>query len=158
MVPLGLATATAVLVGNAYGARDRTALNRAAAVGFAVAAAFGLVATLVVGLGAHPIALAFTHDPAAVALSTGVVALSALFLVPDALQVVTAQALRSRADVLAPTVTHFASYAAIMIPLAWVFAVSLGLGVPGIIDAIIAASFVSAGLLLARFWMLRGRI
>src|SRR3712207_384328 len=37
MAPLGLASATAVLVGRAYGARDRTGILRAGLMGFGVA-------------------------------------------------------------------------------------------------------------------------
>ena len=44
MVPLGLATATAVLVARAYGARKPAALNRAAFVGLSVTMLFGLLA------------------------------------------------------------------------------------------------------------------
>ena len=53
---------------------------------------------------------------------------------------------------------HLASYALIMAPLAYYLAIPMGLGVPGILYAIIAATFVSAGLLLLRFWMLSGRL
>jgi MATE family multidrug resistance protein len=157
MVPLGLSTATAVLVGRAYGAGDRAGVTRAALVGFAVAAAFGIIVSLIVWPGAAVIARAFTKDPAALALAASALALSALFLAPDAVQVVVAQALRTRADVLAPTLTHMTSYALVMIPLAAWLAVPEGLGIAGIMWAIILSTFLSAGLLLGRFWMLSGR-
>ncbi len=151
MGPLGIATATAVLVARAYGAGDRRALERAALLGFAVTGAVGLAAALIVWPAARAIALAYTQDPATVALAAGGLALSALFLVPDALQVVIAQSLRARADVLAPSLTHLASYALVMIPLGWLLGARLGGGVDGIVAAIIASSFMSAGLLAARF-------
>jgi MATE family multidrug resistance protein len=157
MVPLGLATATAVLVGRAYGARDRAGVTRAALIGFALAAAFGVIVSLIVWPGAALIARAFTKEPAALALAASALALSALFLAPDAVQVVVAQALRTRGDVLAPTLTHMVSYALVMIPLAAYLAVPGGMGVAGIMWAIIWATFVSAALLLARFWMLSRR-
>ena len=56
MVPLGLATATAVLVARAYGAGDQAGVTRAALVGFSVAAAFGLAVSLIVWPGAGLIA------------------------------------------------------------------------------------------------------
>ena len=87
------------------------------------------------------------------------VALSCLFLIPDAVQVVAAQALRARGEVWIPTFTHLASYALVMTPLAWWLAIPMGMGLNGIVWAVVAASFLSAGLLLGRFqWLgLRGR-
>ena len=157
MVPLGMATATAVLVARAYGARRPDALNRAAFIGFAVTGLFGLAAALAVWPSARLIALGYTSDPATVAMAAGGLALSCLFLIPDALQVVVAQSLRARGGVLVPTLTHLTSYALVMVPLGWVLAIRAHLGVAGIIEAIIAASLISAGLLLGRFWMLARR-
>ncbi len=157
MVPLGMATATAVLVARAFGARRPTALNRAAFIGFGVTGLFAVAAALVVWPAAHLIALGYTTDPATIALAAGGLALACLFLIPDALQVVVAQSLRARGDVLVPTLTHLASYAFVMIPLGWFLAIAAHRGIAGIIWAIVAASLLSAGLLLGRFWMLARR-
>ena len=157
MVPLGFSTATAVLVGRAHGAGDARALNRAALTGFAVVAVFGLTISLLVWPAAGLIARAYTHQGATVAMATSALALTCLFIVPDGLQVVIAQALRARGDVLAPTMTHFVSYAVLMAPLAWFLAMPEHMGLNGIIWAMIVASYLSAGLLLGRFWMLRKR-
>jgi MATE family multidrug resistance protein len=157
MVPLGLSTATAVMVGKSYGARDAAGVHRAAVTGFAVAAAYGATISLLVWPNAARLAGGFTADPAVVRLAAGGLALACLFFVPDALQVVTAQALRARGDVWPPTVTHLASYALVMGPLAVVLGVGLHLGLAGILWAVIAASLVSAGLLLGRYAMLARR-
>jgi MATE family multidrug resistance protein len=158
MVPLGLSTATSVLVGSAYGARDLPGVNRAGWLGVAVAATFGLVVAIVVWPTAHVLALAYTTNAAAVALATGGLLLSCLFFAPDCIQVVAAQMLRARGEVWLPTITHLASYALVMTPLAIVLAIPLHMGLSGVIWAVIAASFLSAGLLGGRFWMLRGRL
>ena len=155
MGPLGLSTATAVLVGRAYGARDGAGQQRAAMVGFGVASVYGLIAALVVWLAAAPISKAYTSDPQALALAIPVMALSGLFLLPDALQVVTAQGLRARGQVWIPTLTHLASYLVVMIPLGWFLALPMKMGLSGIMWAIIAASFMAAGLLLGRHYMTR---
>ena len=157
MFPLGLATATAVMVGRAYGARDFPALRRGALVGFSVAAIFGVLVGVVIWPTAPWIASGYTLDPATVALAAPALVLSSLFLLPDAMQVVVAQALRARGDVLVPTLTHLTSYVAVMIPLAYVLAIPLGLGLAGIVWSVIDSSFISAGLLLIRFWMLSRR-
>jgi MATE family multidrug resistance protein len=49
------------------------------------------------------------------------------------------------------------SYYLVMLPLAYALAIPAGWGVTGIMWAAIVAAYVSAGLLLARFWMLARR-
>ena len=154
MTPLGLSVACAVLVARAYGARDDAGVRRAAILGFGVAAAYGLVAAGVTILLRGVIAAAYTSDASLLATAGAAIGLSALFLCPDAIQVVAAQALRARGDVLAPTLTHILSYALVMLPLGWLFAVRLHQGLNGAMAAVVLASLMSAGLLLARFWML----
>lgn len=154
MVPLGLAAATAVLVSRAYGAREREAVIRAGLIGFTVTALFGVLVSLVVWPTAPWIAAAYTTEPEVIAVATGALVLSCLFLLTDALQVVIAQALRARGDVWLPTFTHLTSYILVMMPLAWWLALPMGLGVMGLVWAVIIASLLSAGLLGWRFWRL----
>ena len=154
MTPLGLSVACAVLVARAYGARDEAGVRRAAILGFSVAAAYGLVAAGVVIPLRGVIAAAYTSDGALLTTASAGVGLAGLFLLPDAIQVVTAQALRARGDVLAPTLTHIASYALVMLPLGWLLAVRLHQGLNGAVLAVILASLMSATLLLGRFWTL----
>jgi MATE family multidrug resistance protein len=130
------------------------ALRRAAALGFSLTALFGLLIGLAVWPSAHAIAGVYTSDAATVLAAGGALALSCIFFLPDGLQVVTAQALRARGDVMVPTFTHMTSYFLVMLPLAYVLAIPMGWGLSGIVWAVIIASYVSASLLLTRFWML----
>ncbi len=157
MVPLGLSTAAGVMVGNAYGARKPAALNRAAWLGIGSAVGFGTLISLAIWPTARLITAGYTHDPIAGPMAAAALVLSCLFLIPDAIQVVTAQCLRARGDVWVPSVTHFVSYAVIMIPTAYVLAIRMHGGINGIIWGAVVASLLSAGLLLGRFWMLRAR-
>jgi len=157
MVPLGLSTATGVMVGSAYGARDREGTNRIGLVGLLVAAGFGLLVTAIVWPAARLIVSGYTHDPKVMAMAAGALMLCCLFLIPDAIQVVVAQSLRARGDVWVPSASHLVSYAVVMIPLAYVFALPMHMGVSGIIWAATIATLLSAGLLLGRFWMLSRR-
>jgi MATE family multidrug resistance protein len=157
MVPLGLSTGAAVRVGRPYGARDPAGVVRAGLIAFAVTGVFGVLITLVVWPNAALIASAYTTNPLTLAMAAPAMALSALMYFPDALQVVTAQALRARGDVWLPTGTHLTSYIVLMMPLAWWLAIPRGMGIIGIVWAVIIASVVSAALLLARFWMLSRR-
>lgn len=157
MIPLGLATATAVQVARAHGARDEAGIDRAALVGYGVTAVFGAAATAVVVAFARPIAQVYTSEPTTVAMATAAMLLTATFIIPDALQVVIAQSLRARGDVLLPTITHMMSYLLIMLPGAWWLAIHEHMGLQGIAWAAVVATFVAAGLLLGRFWMLARR-
>jgi MATE family multidrug resistance protein len=151
MAPLGLSGATGVLVGRAYGARDSRGVMRAGLLGLSLTACLALVVAVLVGVGAGAIAAAYTTDRALAALSAGAIALSSVFFIPDGLQVVAAQSLRARGDVWTPTAFHLASYAFVMLPLGWLLAEPLHLGVAGAVWAVIVASFLSGGLLTARF-------
>jgi MATE family multidrug resistance protein len=157
MVPAGLSTATAVMVARCYGAGDTVGLKRAAMVGFAVTAAFGIAIGVVDWPSALTVASLYTTDVQTVALAAGALALCCAFFAPDGLQVVVAQALRARGDVVAPTLTHLASYIFVMLPLAYVLAIPLKWGLTGIVASVILAGYLSAGLLLGRFWFLGRR-
>ncbi|HWE46852.1 MAG TPA: MATE family efflux transporter [Caulobacteraceae bacterium] len=154
MVPLGLSSATAVLVGRAFGARDHDGVSRAGFLGFGVTTALLALICAAIGLFAGAVARIYTLDATLLAMIAPALVLSCLFYVPDGLQVVGAQALRARGDVWLPTVFHLASYAVIMVPLAWVLAHRTPLGLDGIVWSVILASFVSGALQVGRFaWL-----
>jgi MATE family multidrug resistance protein len=157
MAPLGLAAAAAVRVGAAYGAREPVVLRRRALIAYGVTLVFGVTASLVVWPASGLIVSGYTSDPETLAMAGPALALGCLFLIPDALQVVIAQSLRARGDVWLPTFTHLAAYGLVMAPLAWWLALPLGLGLTGVVWAVTAASFLSAGLLAARFGVLERR-
>ena len=157
MVPLGLSTGAAVRVARAYGARDRAGMIRAGLIAFGVTGLFGVAVSLLVWPNAALIAGAYTGNPATLAMAIPALALSCLMYFPDSLQVVTAQALRARGDVWLPTGTHLTSYVVIMMPLAWWLAIPRGMGIVGLVWAVVIASVISAILLLARFWVLSRR-
>lgn len=157
MVPLGLAIAASVLVARAHGADDRAGVARAGAVSFGVTIAFTGFVSLVVWPGAAFVARLYTPDPALIAVVAGALALACLFFVADGLQVVGAQVLRARGDVWTPTAIQVVSYAVVMLPLGWALALPAGLGLDGIVWAVIVASLISGGLLVGRFALLAAR-
>ena len=112
--------------------------------------AFCLLVSLVCWLAAGSIASGYTNDAATLALAIPALVLAAAVIPLDALQVVIAQSLRARGDIVIPTFTHFVSYVLVMAPLAWFLALPVGRGVNGIVEGVMIASLLSAGLLLAR--------
>jgi MATE family multidrug resistance protein len=157
MLPLGLATATAVLVSRAHGAGDHVQVRRVGLLGFGVTVG---VLTVIAGLVlafARPITLVFTPDPALIQATVTGLMLCSLFFVADGLQVVAAQALRARSDIVIPTTTHVFSYVLVMAPLAWWLALPMEMGLNGIVWAVVTASLIAAGSLLGRFWWITQR-
>ncbi|WP_343698518.1 MATE family efflux transporter [Caulobacter sp.] len=157
MIPLGIASATAVQVGRAYGARDPVGMKRAGWIAFAVTFVIGLIAAVLLYPLKGWVALAYTTDPAALELILPALVLTCIFLAPDAVQVVAAQALRARGEVWVPTITHLISYAFVMGPLAWWLAIPRGMGLNGVVISVIVTSFLAMGFLLGRFRMLDRR-
>ena len=157
MIHLGLAAASAVLVGQAVGAEDPAASRLHARSALALAAAFAVLCWIAVGVFPEAITHFYVRDQGLIAMAAPALALSSLFFLPDALQVVLAYTLRARGDVLAPSVTHITSYALVMLPLAYVLAWRLHLGLFGIVWAVIAASFLSAALLIGRYLFVTSR-
>ena len=156
MAPLGIAGATAVLVGRAYGAGDMVGVRKAGVLGFATAIALTLAVCIGIGFGADAVAAGYTFDPDVRRVAAGALLLSCLFYVTDGLQVVGAQSLRARGDIWLPAAAHFVSYIGVLIPAGYIAAIPLGLGVDGVVWGTIVASLVSAGLLLGRFfWLAR---
>lgn len=158
MVPMGIATATAILVSRAVGAGSIAAVRRAFRMGLVVAMAALLPLTLIVFLDAGLIARLYTSDPAVVASVAGALLLASLFFMADGAQVMAANALRARGDIWFPTAMHFATFLLLMVPLAWWLGVHLGRGLDGIIWAVVCASLLSGAALVARFYWLGDRM
>ncbi len=152
MAPMGLSVAASVLVGQAFGAGDRVGVRRFGMLSFGLCAGMLTLVALIVFFAADPIASGFTADPVLRPMVAAGLVLSCLFFVADGLQVVAGNTLRAQSDIVFPTVTHTISYTLVMCPLAWFLAIPAGLGLSGIVWAVAAASLLSAGLLMARFW------
>lgn len=156
MVALGIAAATQVLVSEAVGAKAPARAAHAGWLGIGVNTAAMAVAAVLLLVFAHPIARAYSADPALVAAVAALMPICALTLFPDGDQVVAAAALRGRGDNWFPTASHIFAYVIVMPPLAYWLAEIEGRGVPGQMEAILIASFISVGVLIARHaWLTR---
>jgi MATE family multidrug resistance protein len=149
MVPMGLSSATAVLVGRAYGAGDKAGVMRSGLLGIGVVTVLAFIIAIGLWLAARPVVSAYTSDPAILAIAAPALVLATLFFVADAQQVVAAQANRAAGDVVWPTLMHLLSYGIIMIPLGWWLAHRMG--VNGLVWSVIVASVISGVLLTGRF-------
>ena len=156
MVPMGLGSATAVLVGRSYGARDRDGVMRGGLAGIGVVTVLAFIIAIGLWLTAPLVVSAYTTDPAILAIAAPALVLATLFFVADAQQVVAAQANRASGDVVWPTLMHLLSYGVIMIPLGWWLAHRIG--VDGLVWSVIVASLISGALLIGRFVRIAKRL
>ena len=138
MVPLGVALATTVRVGNAVGRGDAAGMRRAGLAG---------------------IALAVLAQACSAALMFGIPhLLAAIFQIFDGLQVWANGALRGLKDTRAPLIATAVAYWGIGIPLGWWFRLHGGLGARGVWLGLIAGLATAAALLLLRFDLLSRRL
>ena len=154
MVPVGISAGCSVLVGQAYGAKNREEIALMGRISFITTVCFMVLVVLFMLVGLGPLTALYTHDAALIdAVKYGFL-LSCLFYIPDGLQVVAAQALRARQDVLAPTLIHYISYGLIMLPLGYLFTVVMNEGIAGLVWPVIIASVISGTFQTARYlWL-----
>jgi MATE family multidrug resistance protein len=116
MVPLGIAQAGAVRVGQAVGRDDARAARASARAALLAAAAFmsGTMALFLVLPG--PLTALYTDEPEVVAIAVALVPIAGVFQVADGLQVVAAGILRGVADTTAPFVANLLAFWAVGLP------------------------------------------
>lgn len=152
MQAIGIGLAATTLVGRYLGARDPLSAERSwrAALKLALVLA-GLVAVLFL---VFPDALIrmYVDDPEVLALGRPLLALAAAFQLFDAIQIVLGGALRGAGDTRWPFVVQTLLAWVLRLPLAWLFAVTLGAGVVGAWYA--EFTFILA-LTLALAWRIR---
>jgi MATE family multidrug resistance protein len=151
MVPLGLASAGAVRVGHAIGARD---VPRAAAAGWtaillgvsfmaATAASFLVVPRQLIGL--------FTSDPSVLTLGSSLLLVAAVFQLFDGLQGVATGVLRGLGDTRTPMVTNLAAHWLFGLPVGYSLCFVVGVGVIGLWIGL-STGLIIAGAVLLHIW------
>jgi len=106
MLPLALAIATLVLVGQAVGGRDGVAARRAATVGILLATGLSTLVSIALWFVRDPIMAAYTSDPAVRDLAASLVIYICLYQFFDAIQTVAAHALRGYKITFGPMLVH----------------------------------------------------
>lgn len=151
MAALGVASATAVMVGNAVGARRWA---EAAASGWTgLAAVFGVTGAAALALWTAPAAIAgvYTTEAALAAAVAGVMWWIGVLALLDGGQIVMTQACRATGDAWPVTKRAMAAYWGVMIPASATLGLGLGWGVPGLILGAMLGCAVNLSLQCARF-------
>lgn len=151
MVPLGVALATTVRVGNAVGRGDTAGMRRAGLVGIGFAALAQACSSALMFSAPHLLAAIYTEDPAVLSGAVALLHLAAIFQIFDGLQVSANGALRGLKDTRVPLAATALAYWGIGIPLAWWFGLHGALGAPGVWTGLIAGLATAAVLLVLRF-------
>ena len=152
MIPLGLAMAITVRVGNAVGRGDASGVRYAGFCGIGLTLVTQLVsAGLMLGFP-RAIASFYTHDQTVIALAAQLLLLAGLFQFSDGIQVASNGALRGLKDTRVPMAITLFAYWMVGMPVGWWLAFHMGLGARGIWMGLIAGLSMAALLLFARFW------
>ncbi|QAU24888.1 MATE family efflux transporter [Dyella sp. M7H15-1] len=152
MVPLGLAMAITVRVGNAVGRNDASGVRYAGFCGIGLTLVTQLVsAGFMLGVP-HLIASLYTRDQTVIALASQLLVLAGLFQFSDGIQVASNGALRGLKDTRVPMAITLFAYWLVGMPVGWWLAFHMGLGARGIWMGLIAGLTIAAVLLFTRFW------
>jgi multidrug resistance protein, MATE family len=152
MIPLGLAMAITVRVGNAVGRGDPSGVRYAGFCGIGLTLVTQLIsAGLMLGFP-HLIASLYTHDQTVIELASQLLLLAGLFQFSDGIQVASNGALRGLKDTRVPMAITLFAYWLVGMPVGWWLAFHAGLGARGIWMGLIAGLSMAALLLFVRFW------
>lgn len=148
MVPLGVSAATAVSVGHAIGAGDRSRARRAGWLALGLGTSFMLVAALMFLLWPRTLIEIFSQDPRILAVGPGLLGIVACFEIFDGIQVVSTGALRGLGETQAPMWANLIAYFVLGLPLGFFLCFGLHWGIYGLwIGLTVALVFVALALL-----------
>jgi MATE family multidrug resistance protein len=154
MIPMGLAMAITVRVGQAMGRGDPVAARFAGFTGIGLAAAFMACTAAVMLTFPGRIAGIYTEDPAVRDMAAHLLLMAAVFQISDGLQVSASGALRGMKDTRRPMLITFIAYWIIAFPLGYFLGIVRGGGPHAMWIGFIVGLTVAAILLNARFCLL----
>jgi MATE family multidrug resistance protein len=150
MVPLGVASAAAVIVGHAVGRGDAGGVRRSTVAALAVGAGFmALMAVLLIGAPGL-LSRAYTSDPNVLALAVLLMPIAGVFQVFDGLQVVAVGLLRGLGDTRIPMVANIVGFWCIGMPVSLTLGFALGYGAVGLWWGFVAGLVIVSTFLIAR--------
>jgi MATE family multidrug resistance protein len=154
MVPLGLAMALTVCVGQDIGREDTKSAIRIGYTGLVACALVAGVSSVTTFFYAPIIAQLYTSDTSVIALSTHLFRLAALLQFGDGIQVAAAFALRGLKDTRVPLILNAVNYWGFGFVLAYVLGIIFGYGAIGVWLGLSLSLCTGAMLLTGRFVLL----
>lgn len=110
MIPLGLSIAVSARVGYAYGQHNLNNCRLAAFVGICIAILISLTSTIILFSMPETITRIYTSEVAVIGPTLSLLAIAAIFLIVDSIQVIAASALRGLHDTFVPMIIAGVSY------------------------------------------------
>jgi MATE family multidrug resistance protein len=132
MIPVGVAQATGVIVGQAVGRTDPEGARRAVGAGLATVTAFMSVTAIMFLTLPAPLARIFSSDPTVVAAAAALLPIAGVFQVFDGLQVAGAGALRGVGDTRVPMILNLVGFWFVGLPACVFLGFTLGMGPQGV--------------------------
>ncbi len=152
MVPLGLALAMTIRVGEIVGAGERPRLHRVLVGGWIYAVVFMTLSTLGFLIFGREIAGLFVSDLAVVDIAARLLVIAGIFQLCDGVQIVAACSLRGVNDVRVPAWIAFVAYWIVALPCGAMLGLWQGQGALGMWTGLAAGLAVAAGALSVRAW------
>lgn len=119
-IPTSLAMATSIMVGNARGSGSRTAERGVVLTSVCAGLVAGSLLTVLMWLGAEPVAQLYSHDRAVIALASQLLVVAAFFQLVDAVQICLNGSLRGIEDTVVPFFITSGIYWLLALPLGYV--------------------------------------
>jgi multidrug resistance protein, MATE family len=132
MVPLGIASAAAVAVGQSIGRRHFPLARREGFIAITLGSAFMIFSAAIFLLMPEPLLRVYTDDGEVLRIGGHLLALAALFQLFDGIQTVATGALRGLGNTRTPMLMNLAGYWVFGLPLGYVLCFSRGYGIYGL--------------------------
>lgn len=132
MIPLGISSAGAVVVGQALGSRNPRRAKRDGWTAVLLGAGVMAIASAALVSAPYRIARAFTSDARVLSIAPRLLLIAALFQIFDGLQVVATGVLRGAGNTRVPMLANIGGHWLLGLPIGFLLCFSLGLGVRGL--------------------------
>jgi MATE family multidrug resistance protein len=157
MSAIGIATASAVRVGNAVGRSDPSGVRWAGWTGTALVAVIMSAIGILFAVAPVPLVRVYTSDPEVLAVAVPTVVIAAWVLAWDGAQGVLMGILRGVGDVWVPVAMHAFAFWGVMVPAGAWFAFRTDLAASGLMAGALCGVITASILLGARFAVVSGR-
>ena len=158
MVLTGISASGTIMIGYAYGAKDKEGIRVSGYTVFLLTLLIELVFAGFFFSCRSILPMLYTENAEVISIASSMLLFAAVFQISDGMQAVAAGALRGMQDVKYPAVIAFVSYWLVMIPACYFLTFHFGLGLKGIWIGFILGLTVAAVLQLVRFKYVLNRL
>ncbi len=154
VIPLGMAGAVSIRVGNAVGAGKQVRLRPILKASFLMVTLWQAMAASIFIFGGHALAEAMSTDPAVIQLAATLFIIMAILQIADGVQGTSLGALRGMSDMNMPTIITLIAYWPLALPVGYLLGITMDFGAVGIWIGYTVGLTAAAIALPWRFWRL----